>query len=135
MEPVVAGNDDLSADDLLEIYTMDEMLEIGLKLLRWEDYQLERVCRETRVTRYRGHFGANPGVCAQLWEDLQTTTLEDARVDPSRWCIKQFHVALHFLYRYPAELERETTWNNVCHMDKLWNEGDPNTGSSVSRLY
>jgi len=118
MEAVVADDD----DNDLEIYTMDEMLEIGLKLLRWEDHQLARVCRETRVTRYRGHFGANPGVYAQMWEDLQTTTMEDARVAPSRRCIKQFHAALHFLYRYPAEIERETTWSNISHMDKLRNE-------------
>ena len=118
-----ASDGSLSGDEDIEIYTPDEMLYMGLKLLKWEDHQLARVCRETRVTRYRGHFGANPHIYAQMWEDLQTTTLEAARIDPSRRCIKIFHATLHFLYRYPKEIERETTWNNVCHMDKLRTEG------------
>ena len=111
-------DDDISLPDI-EIYTAREMLDIGLKLLRWEDHQLARVQHETRVTRYIGHFGAGPGVLAQLWEDLQTTSLEEARVNTSRRCVRIFHSALHFMCRYPTEIERETTWNNICHIDKL----------------
>lgn len=117
-ETMDIDDDDDSFPDL-EIYTIREMLEIGLKLLRWEEHQLKRVGYDSKVTRYRGHFGANPGVYAQLWEDLQTTTLDAARVDPSRRCIKIFHATLHFLYRYPTEIERERTWNNICSMVKL----------------
>jgi len=32
------------------------------------------------------------------------------------------HAALHFLCRYPAEIERETAWNNVSHVDKPHDE-------------
>ena len=75
-----ASNDSLSGDNDIEIYTPDEMLRMGLKLLKWEDNQLARVCRETQVTRCIGHFAANPRVYAQMWEDLQTTFSKVARI-------------------------------------------------------
>jgi len=54
-----------------------------------------------------------------MWGDQQTTTLEDTRVDSSRRRIKPFHTSLHFLYCCPTEIERETMWNNICHMEKF----------------
>jgi len=81
-----------------EIHIVAELLEIGLKLLKWEDHQLARVCSETQVSRHRARFGANPGMHARMSEDPEKTTLKDAKVHPFRRCINQCHVALCFLW-------------------------------------
>ena len=52
----------------------------------------------------KGHYGSNPVVYAQIWEDLQQMpeALEDTwKMDPD-----SFLMALHFLTRYPTEHEQ-----------------------------
>jgi len=99
-------------DPDLNILTEVEMLVEGLKLLGWTEEKLNRPKeKRTNVDRFRGHYGADPHVVAQIWEDLQTTSVEAARIDvKSRRKIKYFFMTLHFLKRYGTEVERETTW-------------------------
>jgi hypothetical protein len=53
----------------------------------------------------------DPSATARLWLDLQTTQIEAARVDArSDASFEKLHWALHFLYRYPTENERESMW-------------------------
>ena len=64
----------------LLIYTEDEILDEGLRALSWEPFQIQRVKIETNIERFRSHFGAHPCVLAQIWEDLQTTTIANANI-------------------------------------------------------
>jgi hypothetical protein len=43
----------------------------------------QKVCRKTNLEIFRSLYGSNPVVYAQIWEDLQTTEIEDARLTTS----------------------------------------------------
>lgn len=111
---------DLPEPKLAHILTEDEMLTEGLNALGWDEEKLKRNQTKTLNEKFRAHFGANPHVVAQLWEDLITTDNAKARVDPVKNPIKQFFVALHFLKRYQTEIERNTTWKMSQNTLRAW---------------
>jgi hypothetical protein len=96
----------------LEIYTPNELLVAGLRLLGWTPRQILRVNADTNITRFRAFFNAHPVPLAQLWEDLQTTTIAAANINRAgrRRSLKEFFMALNFLSRYPTEYQREGLW-------------------------
>jgi len=75
------------------ILTPGEFLRLGLTLLGWVEAKLERAKDETNVGRFTGHFGC---MCCALWEDLQTTEIEEARIDGKHRVPKLFLMSLHF---------------------------------------
>ena len=92
------------------VVTDEEMLYIGLELLGWTRERLDRRKRvETNVEQYHGMYGVDPSATVKLWHDLQSTQIEDARVYADDTSLEKLHWALHFLYRYPTEKERERT--------------------------
>lgn len=117
-----AEDDDgpLPEPQLKYILTDDEMLREGLFALGWNQTQLDRSKDKGNKEKFRAHFGANPHVIAQLWEDLVTTNVPKARVDPKKNPIKQFFVALHFLKRYQTEIERNSTWKVSKNTLRQW---------------
>ena len=81
---------------------------------------------QTNVEQHRGIHGVHPSAVAQTCEDLQTTIFDEARVE--KLDIDKLHWTLHFMFRYPRETERESTWkksaNTIRHatwlyMDKI----------------
>ena len=94
-------------DDDLQIFTPDEMMAKGLLLLGWTEHQIERVKDVTNLERFRSHFGADPDVLAQIWEDLQTTKIAAANInghftDRMKKDVKDFFATMHFLKRYES---------------------------------
>ena len=100
-----------SESEDIEIYTPAEMLVEGLKYLGWDNSNMTiRLTTQTKKDRFRGHFGSDPHVAAQIWEDLQTTKIELARVPPSQRNLKHFFWAMHFLKQHPKTIEAEQMW-------------------------
>jgi hypothetical protein len=66
------------------------------------------VKRETSNDRFRSAYGADPHVYAQLWEDLQTTDIPEARLEPADRSLKYFFMTLNFLSRYTKEKDSES---------------------------
>jgi hypothetical protein len=66
------------------------------------------------------HFGSKPSVIAQIWEDLQTTLVVEARVLPEDLHMNLFLMAMHHLKRYPTELEREPIFDIDCTKGRDW---------------
>jgi hypothetical protein len=106
------GSDDEMPSGLV-ILSSDEMLVHGLQLLGWENKRLNRRTTATNINQYSGMYGMHPGAVAQLSEDLQTTDIESARM--KELSMDKLHWALHFLYRYPTETERESTWKKCAN--------------------
>jgi hypothetical protein len=106
------SDDDFVVDNI-NILTEDEMLFAGLEALGWEVRRLKIFKRNTNIDRFRGMFGINPDVCAQLWEDLQTTDIVEAWIHPDDRDLLTLFMALHFLKRYPTEIERESIWKPI----------------------
>jgi hypothetical protein len=77
--------------------------------------RLKRAEKKTNIDRFRGHFGSNPNVIAEILEDLQTTEVEEAYVPSEKLNIDHFLMAMHHLKRYPTEIEREAIFN-ISHM-------------------
>ena len=101
----------------IEIYTPDEMLVEGLKVLGWDETNMtSRLTIKTKKDRFRGHHGSNPHVAAQMWEDLQTPTVKAARVDPSKRNLLHFFWGMHFLRKYPkSSIEAEQIWKIILN--------------------
>jgi len=83
--------DSMELEDIV-ICAPDEMLTEGLNCLGCDESNMTaRLSMQTMNDRFRGMYGSNPHVCAQIWEDLQTTMVQEARIDPSRLTKVQFH--------------------------------------------
>jgi hypothetical protein len=81
------------------VLTTDEVLQKGLSMVGFDRDRQKNVSRETNLQRFRAHYGSNPIVYAQIWEDLSLLTETDAwKMDPD-----SFLMACHFLTRYPTE--------------------------------
>lgn len=96
----------------LQICSVDEVLSIGLKMFGFDEFRQKRQCRQSNVDDFKAHFGAQPIVLAQIWEDLQTTTIAEARIKTST-CQNGMVAILTFLrsnhclmlMRHPTERE------------------------------
>lgn len=90
-------------EDLL-ILTADEIMEEELLLAGYTTQRQAKVNRKENLARFVSCFGVPPVVLAQLWEELQTTDIEDARVqNPNTKEMKKFLWTVHWLAVYPTE--------------------------------
>ena len=110
-------DDDLSSsseegipDDAL-ILSVDEMMMQGLTFLGWDCKRLECRKKETNIKQCVGVCGVQPCVVAQICEDLQTTTMKEAKME--RTDVNKLHWAMHFMHRCPTETERESIWKKA----------------------
>lgn len=88
----------------LQLHTPDECMHIGLSLVGFTERR-RQVCRETMLSRFRAHYGSNPIVYSELFEDLQTTNIDIARIEGKSVSIKYFLMAINFMQCYPTEHE------------------------------
>ncbi len=101
------------------VLTSDEFLRMGLQLVGFDHaYRQQRVCRATNLMRFRAHFGSNPVVYAQIWEDLQM--VEDLEDDEGQMDPHFFLMALHFLTCYPTEQEQSSLFKICVKTARHW---------------
>lgn len=92
----------------------ETIMYAGLKLLGWQESRLRRrKTEETNLDQYRGMYGVDPCVTAELIHDLETTEIVEALVETVD--IDKLHWAMHWLYRYPTEIESESMWNKCAN--------------------
>ena len=104
----------------ITIYTENELMLEGLKIIGYTERRILRAKYETNKDRFRSHFGSNMNVCICIWEDLQTATINEAWVPPTKRNIKHFLMTLHFLKRYPTEIEREAIFDISPQYGREW---------------
>lgn len=94
------------AANVLNIKTCNEVLTKGLTLVGITEERQQSVCMKTNIEDFKAHYGSHPHVYAILWEVLQTTTLDDARlVNMNDKHFERFLIALYFCKCYPKEKE------------------------------
>ena len=94
------------------IATPKAMLMTGLKLVGCSDGNVERVkTPATNTQRFITHFGVNQIVAAQVFEDLQTSDHEEARVNADKASATHFLQALNFLKECRTEGRREAVFD------------------------
>lgn len=69
----------------------------------------QKVMMETKIERFKAHFGSDPVVHPQIWENLQMTENPEARIS-KKASADSFLQAIDFLMCYPTEGEREGTF-------------------------
>ena len=94
------------------VFTVDEVLQKGLVLIGFDRYRQQSVSRVTNLVRFRAHFGSDPVVYAQIWEDLQM--IPDGNNDHPKEDFNYFLMSVHFLWRYPTEQEQTGRVFKVC---------------------
>lgn len=94
------------------IFTVDQVMRIGLDWAGFDACRRERVIRATNIKRFQSHFGCSPLVCAVIWEDLLTTEIQEARINPATTLDKMF-LALYLLNVYTTE-EKLAGCSKLC---------------------
>ncbi len=104
------------------ILTADEFLKIGLQLVGYKKRRIRRAKKRSNVERFLGHYGSIPCICAMIWEDLQTTEVEEARIPAEHLNVAFFLMSMHHLKRYTTEVEREGIFDISLKWgrDKVW---------------
>ena len=103
-----------------EVYTPDEVLFKGLIFVQKIEARQRKVKRQTNVKRFRSCYGADPAVYAQLWCDLQTTDIAEARIDTKVCTFEGFLLALNFLKRYPTETAQSNVFGPSENTIRKW---------------
>ena len=65
---------------VVNIVTGDHIFDKGLRQCGFTSKQFEKSSREASLQRFRHLCGSNPIVYARIWEDLQNTTIPEARI-------------------------------------------------------
>jgi len=109
------------------IYTPDQILRIGLSILGVSLHRQQRQSYRSKLDDFCAHYGTDPVVLAQMWEDLQTTTNNEAHINAtapdnrnSGANVKNFLRSLHFLMRYGTEGERKVASGNSKKTVRKW---------------
>jgi DDE superfamily endonuclease len=103
------------------ILTDDEVLSKALMLVGFNEERQARVQNKTNEARFLEHFGSMPQVYAQLWEDLQTTNVAEARIDVQHEKdFDYFMGAIHFLTVYPTEKQRSGIFKRCDRSCREW---------------
>jgi hypothetical protein len=105
------NEEDNELDRNAVILTMGEFLEIGLKVFFTEERIKTFRSYKSQVDNFKEYFGCTPLIAAKLWEDLQRTSIPEAKLDPDHLEPKHFLMALHHLQKYPTDKERVGPWN------------------------
>jgi len=110
-------NNNNDNDDNTGLLTPNEILMSGLRLIytehRINNVRGDPVVSIRNIQRFKDHFGAKPLVIATLWEDLIGNDVPETLIaeHPRELSIDGLLEALHFLYRYRTEAEREATFD------------------------
>ena len=82
------------------VVTADEILRQGLR------HGGFKKCRQSdaNLRRFKSFYGSHPVVYAQIFEDLQTTDIPEARIITTKpgVTLDNFLLAIHFLKVYPT---------------------------------
>ena len=106
----------------LIVYTSNEVLKIGLRLVNFTSKRIRNAKKATNDHRFGQQFGVTAEIAVRVFHDLQTTIFEEALVEASDADIRYFLLALYFLKNYPKEYETEAVfdWSPKWARDKYW---------------
>lgn len=87
--------------------TPDQFLAKGLTLAGY-NHDIARTSRAINLRRFRENYGSDPIVISLLWHDLQTTDINDAKIEPASARepmreVEYFLMTMKFLKMYPTE--------------------------------
>ena len=120
--PTAVVGDDGDDNEIKHLLTATEMMFQGLRLLRYTWRRIKRSKVKHNMARFKTHFGLSPGTAVWIYEDLQRTTIADAKITGSKLELKYFLMGLHFLKKYPTEedMTARFDYSNYWSREKVW---------------
>ena len=105
----MAGNDDSSVEEEVgHVVTLLEMQREGLLIAHYTEQRYARTKKHyANSDRFLECFGVRPATACTIYEDLQTTDIETAKIKGSPLELKYFLLGLYFLAHYPKESQME----------------------------
>jgi DDE superfamily endonuclease len=101
-------------------YEPKNLLCIGLELVGFDRKQVKRNKVATNLLNFKQFYGSTPLVYTKIWEDLQTTTIAEARI-PSDMCdVVCFLMSICFLRLYQTEPVRSATFRLSVRQSRKW---------------
>ena len=97
----------------LHIVDRDTMLRRGLELINWDPARLHRISLKTQKRKFRETYGNDTSTLCDIYEDLQTTSSEEARIVGSESTLTKFLIAVHCARNYQAEHEALTVFTCI----------------------
>ena len=103
-------------------YSPDQVLLIGLRIAGFKERQIKQAKRKSNLDRFGDSYGVDPIVYCQIWKDLQTTDIPEARIDTTKpsCTIITFLQAIRFLKKYDTEKDREGQTNRCDKFCRDW---------------
>ena len=103
---------------------LDQVLSIGLSLVGIVEARQHRQSRKRNIDDYKSYFGFKPVIHAQLWEDLQTTDIVEARIDittpKGNVSIENLLWSQYFLKTYCTDKQRKGPTGHCEEMGRKW---------------
>jgi hypothetical protein len=98
------------------------MMFLGLRLLQYRWRRLNAAKVKTNYNRFKSHYGVSPVTAAWVYEDLQVTNIEEAKVKGNQSDLKGFLMALHYLRKYPTEEDMVARFDYCAYWarEKVW---------------
>lgn len=124
--PSSSSSSSLSSESFSDIdiivYTSKEVLQIGLRLVKFSVKRIKRAKRVRNIRRFEQQYGVSPEIAVALFHDLQTTVFEDALVIQKDADIRYYLLTLYFLKNYPKEyqIEAQFDWSPKWARDHYW---------------
>jgi hypothetical protein len=97
----------------LEMKFSDDCLRKGLNLLRYEDWEIDRVCDRTNHERFAAHYGFSPATVAAVLNDNQQLDEENFFMTLSWWKIYDTEHRMNARWKLHPETIRDTL-EDVC---------------------
>jgi hypothetical protein len=92
------------------------LLKIGLNLVSCNSN--ENIL--TKVDNFKSFYGSDPNVVRLMLNDLQTTTIQAARLEANEIDIDYFLMSLYFLRCYPSEIQLGATFKVSKKTVRKW---------------
>jgi hypothetical protein len=104
------------------VYTVDELMEIGLLLEGESIARQNRQKRETRIEDFKACYGVHPKVLAEIWVALQINPTAANRIQTRKNSanIIKFLKTYKFLHQYPTELQHKVNTGRSRKTNRKW---------------
>jgi len=107
---------------MASIVTPEEIRVLGLTQVGFDIQRQLSVNAKKNMERFHSHYGHSPMVFARAWNDLQTTTIAAARIDPANEgiTISNFLYSILYLKIYPTEEQMSGRWGYCEKTVRKW---------------
>jgi hypothetical protein len=111
-ERSISESDEEDVETVQHVVTATQMLSVGLLMFFTERRMKNTKSNLTNLVRFKKKFGVHPNTACTMYEDLQKTKVDGARIKkPNEKSLKFFLAALNMLKRYPKEDDLESTFD------------------------